>query len=143
MTLGLRLLDRLVMKIEVAGKVIEAMQAAAEDEYPREACGILLGEGGRILVFRKTRNTHPSPETHFEIDPQMLIDAHRDERGGGPKVLGYFHSHPQGAPQPSSTDQEMAAGDESIWAILGEGEIHLFRDKIDGFQTLSYEVIDV
>lgn len=130
------------MRIEVASKVIEALRVAAEQEHPHEACGILLGVGNRVSTFLRTRNVHPQPETHFEIDPIALINAHREARSGGLQILGYFHSHPKGKPCPSETDKEMAAGDGRIWAIFGEGKIAFFQDKTDGFKLLSCTIAD-
>ena len=128
------------MDIEVTREVIGAVQRAALEAHPREACGVLLGEGGRIAACVETRNVHPAPETRFEIDPQALIDAHRAAREGGPQVAGYFHSHPNGNPAPSATDCAMAAGDGAIWAIVAGGEISLWRDEPEGFRALSYTV---
>ena len=130
------------MHIEVTRHAMSAMNAAAQAEYPREACGILLGEGNRIVAFRLARNVHPKPETHFEIDPQALIDAHRDARGDGPQVVGYFHSHPIGTSHPSATDRRMASGDGSIWAIQGEGGMTFSRDGAEDFLPLTCKIID-
>ncbi|MFU7528817.1 M67 family metallopeptidase [Qipengyuania sp. ASV99] len=120
----------------------KAMRAAAVSAFPREACGILLGEGERITQALETRNVHLSPETHFEIDPQALIDAHRAEREGGPKLMGYFHSHPSGEPVPSATDRAMAAGDGKVWAIIAGDNVRLWCDDTKGFRALSYIVVE-
>ena len=103
------------------------MASEASRAHPHECCGILLGEGDRITAIRPARNVHPRPATHFEIDPQALIDAHRAERGGGPKVLGYYHSHPTGLPEPSATDKASASGDGRIWAIISGDAVRLWR----------------
>ncbi|MHA7819285.1 MAG: M67 family metallopeptidase [Erythrobacter sp.] len=130
------------MAIEVTSQVIEALLKAARKSHPREACGILIGEGNRISAFRETANVHLSPQTHFEIDPQALVDAHRVEREGGPQVLGYFHTHPSGDPIPSATDQAMAAHDGKVWAIIAGRNLRLWRDDPQGFAALSYSVTE-
>ena len=114
------------MAIELTSQVLEALQEEAKRAFPQEACGVLLGQGEQITGFCPVANVHEQPETHFEIDPQGLIDAYRREREGGAKVQGYFHSHPRGPASPSKTDQFMAAGDGKIWAIFGEGEIRRY-----------------
>ena len=78
--------------------------AAARARHPQEACGLLLGREQAIASIRECANVHPQPERHFEIDPQALIDAHRAARSGGPEIVGYWHSHPVGPPEPSATD---------------------------------------
>jgi proteasome lid subunit RPN8/RPN11 len=130
------------MQIEVTNDAIEAMRRAGEEEYPQETCGIMLGENNRIIAFQKAPNVHSSPDRHFEIDPQVLIDAHRNARAGGLQVIGYYHSHPDGDPVPSVEDQSCASGDGRIWAIFGKGRISFWKDGRAGFAALSHRVID-
>ena len=128
--------------VTLVAEVFDKMFEATKNAHPHEACGILLGEGARIAAFRQTENVHPDPATHFEIDPQALIDVHRDERAGGPHILGYFHSHPAGQAIPSETDAGMAAHDGKIWAILAGDTVRLWRDDPEGFAELSYDVVE-
>jgi proteasome lid subunit RPN8/RPN11 len=101
-----------------------------------------LPVGLRIEGLIPARNVHPSPRTHFEIDPQALIDAHRTMRRGGPAIVGYYHSHPHGAAEPSATDQAQASGDGRVWAIVAQGDVTFWRDDEDGFARLSYIVAE-
>jgi len=126
----------------VTRDVIANLEAEARAAHPRECCGILLGEDARIDAIKPARNIHASPQTHFEIDPQVLVDAHRAARQGGAQVIGFYHSHPAGDPAPSRTDTQMASGDRRIWAIIAQDRIALWRDRPDGFLTLSYTVTD-
>jgi proteasome lid subunit RPN8/RPN11 len=130
------------MAIALGRHLISDLLREAELTSPAEACGILLGHGGRIEQVVPTGNVHPTPRTHFEIDPQALIDAHRAARQGGPEVLGYYHSHPTGPAEPSATDRAMAAGDGRVWAIVGAGDVTFWRDDRHGFVPLSYAVED-
>lgn len=131
------------MDVEVTSAALAAMRAAAGAAHPREACGILLGEGARIATAREAANVHPAPETHFEIDPQALIDAHRAARAGaGPQVVGYFHSHPVGEPVPSATDRAMAARDGRVWAIIAGDRVAFWQDAGAGFIPLDHVIAD-
>jgi proteasome lid subunit RPN8/RPN11 len=131
------------MELAVTSQALSQMRAAAAAAHPREACGLLLGEGARVTEARETANVHPAPHTHFEIDPQALIDAHRAARSGsGPPVAGYFHSHPVGAAAPSATDRAAASGDGRIWAILAGPDITFWRDGEQGFTALSFTISD-
>lgn len=121
--------------------LVQFLLAEAGAAYPRECCGILLGEGGRISAIVPAANVHPDPERHFEIDPRALIDAHRAMRAGGPEVAGYYHSHPSGRAEPSATDQALAAGDGKIWAIIGAGAVTLWQDCPAGFAPLSSPLV--
>jgi proteasome lid subunit RPN8/RPN11 len=130
------------MELVVTSQALAAMRAAAAAAHPHEACGFLLGQGGQITEARAARNVHPAPATHFEIDPQALIDAHRTARAGGPEVVGYFHSHPSGPPVPSSTDRASASGDGRVWAIVSGEEVRFWQDGKQGFVALSFACRD-
>ena len=113
----------------------------ARKAHPLECCGLLLGQGGVVSKARPAANVHPDPARHFEIDPAALIAAHRAARGGGPEVLGYYHSHPTGRAEPSDTDRAQASGDGRIWAIVAQGRVQLWRDLPEGFEPLPLRVV--
>ena len=132
------------MALVVTRQAIDRIFAAAAAAHPLECCGLLLGEGDHIREARPAANVHPEPARFFEIDPQALIDAHRDARSGasagGPVLVGYYHSHPLGPPEPSATDRAHGTGDGRVWAIVGEGTVAFWRDAKEGFELLSYSV---
>jgi proteasome lid subunit RPN8/RPN11 len=129
------------MTLEVTREAIEAMLQEAALASPEEVCGLLLG-GDRIEQAAAARNVAAEPERRFEIDPQALIDAHRSERGGGPGLRGYYHSHPNGVQEPSATDRDLSNGDGKVWAIVANGMVRFFRDEPDGFAPLSYVLVE-
>ena len=128
--------------MELARTALIAILAHATDAAPDEACGLLLGSGGRILEARPAANVAPDRGRHFEIDPQTLIDAHRAERHGGPQLIGYYHSHPTGLAEPSATDRSKAAHDGRVWAIAADGAVRFWRDGEAGFEELSYTLVE-
>lgn len=115
-----------------------AILAAAAAAAPDEACGLLFGTGHHVRTATRTANVHPEPRHRFEIDPAALIAAHKAARAGGPALLGYWHSHPGGLPEPSATDRAAASGDGRIWAIAAEGGVRLWIDRPEGFEPLPY-----
>lgn len=129
------------MAIVVTSAVLDSLLAAARTAHRYECCGLLFGSAAEITAASPAANVHPTPETHFEIDPQALIDAHRAMREGGPRLLGYYHSHPCGPPKPSATDRALAARDGNIWALVGEGRVELWRAGEDGMEPLPYRVL--
>lgn len=142
------------MTLQVTSELFDTLLAEAAAARPRECCGLLFGEAGerRIDAFTPAENVHPQPETHFEIDPQALIDAHRAMRSGGPQLVGYYHSHPIGQARPSATDTAMAAGDGMIWAIVGARDgcgagggvgdtVTFWRSGNAGFSALPYRLV--
>ena len=125
----------------VSGRIVEDIIAHAAGTHPREACGLLLGTADRIDQATLCTNIHPTPLTHFEIDPAALIAAHKVARAGGPQIVGYWHSHPTGTAAPSVADQTNASGDGRIWAIVGAREVTFWRDAPGGFEPLSTQAV--
>ena len=133
------------MILSISHHCLEAMVACARAAMPHEACGLLLGSGHVIDAAVPAANVATQPSHHFEIDPAALIAAHRTAREGGPQVLGYFHSHPNGLGRPSATDVASAAHDGRVWIILahsgmGQWTTTCWRDGPDGFEALSYRI---
>ena len=126
--------------MKVSRQILNALLVEAADAFPRECCGILMGEGDAIISIHPAKNVHPRPESHFEIDPQALIDAHREARQGGPQVLGYYHSHPNGLARPSATDEAMATGQGLVWAIIAADRVTFWREGDARFAALPYVV---
>jgi proteasome lid subunit RPN8/RPN11 len=129
------------MTIEVTSAVLEGLIAEARAAHPLECCGLLFGSDAAIRSFRSAANVHAAPATRFEIDPQALIDAHRAMRAGGPRLIGYYHSHPIGPAEPSPTDRASAGGDARVWAIVGEGRVTLWRAERGRMEQLPYRVL--
>jgi proteasome lid subunit RPN8/RPN11 len=130
------------MVLEVTSDIIATLVAEAARAAPAECCGLLLGRAGRVEAVQPAANVSPEPSLRFEIDPAALFAAHRAARAGGPELIGYYHSHPNGHPRPSATDCEHASGDERAWAIVAGGKVSFWRDTAQGFEPLSYEVVD-
>ena len=130
------------MTLTVTTGLMHSLIEEAGAAFPCECCGMLVGEDENITACIPARNVHSQSKTHFEIEPQALIDAHRAAREGGAAVVGYYHSHPSGPPEPSATDRASASGDGRVWAIVGEGEVRFWRDTKTGFEPLSYSLAD-
>lgn len=130
------------MDLELTSGALATLLKEATKAHPRECCGLLLGQGARIDRALPAANVHAEPERHFEIDPAALIAAHRAAREGGPQVLGYYHSHPNGRAEPSSEDIAMAERAGRFWAIIADGNVLFWHDGVDGFTALSSRVVD-
>jgi len=106
------------MNVEIASGLVAAMQDHARAEHPREACGLLLGTAGRVGSAVPARNVAERPHRTFEIDPATLLRVHREARGDGEQLLGWYHSHPNGVAHPSPTDAARAVEDGKLWVIV-------------------------
>lgn len=103
--------------VEVVAAVLEAAEAAA----PLEACGLLLGRNnpGGICLRRcvPSPNLAPDPIRRFEVDPAVRLRLQSESREGGDPVLGVYHSHPAGRPEPSETDRRFLLEPGLVWLI--------------------------
>jgi desampylase len=120
------------MDIKIARALHDALLAAAAETPDAEICGLLFGDDDRITSFDILENIANRIETEFEIDPRTLIAAHKAARAGGPRVVGHFHSHPNGACRPSARDATESAGDGALWLIIAGGTIGAWRANAVG-----------
>ena len=134
------------MRVQISRCVAELIQRAAREAAPQEACGLLFGEAGAIFTASIEANVAENANMHFEIDPAGLFAAIRAERAGGPRVAGYWHSHPSGDAQPSVTDAMMAAPDGKLWVIAADRRIAGWRavtagERHDRFDPVELELV--
>ena len=62
--------------IEVPGAVVERLVQEAADAAPREACGLVVGDGRRIVGVVPAANIDPSP-TRYTVAPEDHFAALR------------------------------------------------------------------
>ena len=115
------------MTTRVSRSVLIGIQQISAAAAPREACGLLFGSDAAITGWQVVENVAEEPERRFEIDPAALFAALRAERAGGPRIAGYWHSHPSGDPAPSMTDARMAEPDGRLWLIVAGEAARLWR----------------
>lgn len=120
------------MGITIASAAMDAIRTAAAASPDAEVCGLLFGSGGSIERAEPCTNVAPDRARTFEIDPSALLAAHRRERGGGPRVLGHYHSHPSGIAAPSACDRASAMGDGAVWLIVAGSEVRAWRSDRRG-----------
>jgi len=102
------------MTLSIDKPHFELLKAYAEEAYPNECCGFLLGEaddaGKTVRATMPTRNEREAEAQHhrFLISPEMYLKMQRYARERGLEILGFYHSHPNGVARPSAYDVEHA-----------------------------------
>jgi len=86
-----------------------AMRAHAEQAYPQECCGVLLGlrhDGVNVVVeIRQTENASQHlPNTRYQIAPEDLVAMQKQARDRNLEIIGFYHSHPEHSSRWSETD---------------------------------------
>ncbi|MDQ7010698.1 MAG: M67 family metallopeptidase [Mariprofundaceae bacterium] len=92
---------------------LQRMRQAAEEGYPLEVCGLLIGHitarGWHVNEVRPVRNlNNERAADRFQLDPDAYQIIDRELRGSGREIIGVYHSHPDCPARPSPTDLEHA-----------------------------------
>ncbi len=124
-------------RVELPPALAAAIRSAADAAFPGECCGLLEGtrDGAvfRIAALHPGRNLSDHPD-RFQIDPADHFKAQKAARANGRRIIGCYHSHPQGAAQPSATDLAGAAQNDFLWLIAGGGALNAFVYLDGGFR---------
>jgi proteasome lid subunit RPN8/RPN11 len=76
------------------------LRDAASANYKKEICG-LITERGKIWPIA---NVHESPRANFFFDKDNFIEAVDGIAFQKDKIIGIWHTHPNGQPWPSPRD---------------------------------------
>ncbi len=75
----------------------------------REVCGLLGGRGQRAWTLYRVSNGAQNPRVEFAMPAGEQIAVFQAMRRRGERLVGIYHSHPNGPPRPSARDLEEAA----------------------------------
>jgi len=123
------------------------MLLAAARAYPNEACGLIegrdIGEGFIATAVHEAANIADDPSCRFLIDPQLQFDLMRAVRTRDTRIIGCFHSHPNGVAEPSATDRAEAYESDFLYLIAGGApdagftlRAYVFND-VNGFSAID------
>jgi len=117
-----------IRKIILNNEHIEMMLEETRKNYPKEACGVILGlfegETAKALDVVFTKNVAES-SVSFVIDVEELYRILVQAESEGKEMIGIFHSHPTIA-KPSSADKPFMEINPVVWVIFGT-----LSDRID------------
>lgn len=119
------------MDLTISRPLLDEMIGRANACPDVEICGLLLGCGTLVEALLPAPNVAPDPRDSFELDPGVLIAAHRAARGGAAKPIGHYHSHPIGAAIPSARDIA-AASPGDFWIIIAGGDARCWYARAGG-----------
>lgn len=121
------------MKLALPRRFRVQIESEARTAYPGECCGLIGGsynkDTAHALTLYPARNV-AGRRDRFEIHPEDHFAALKRARAGGQAIIGCYHSHPNGAAQPSETDLAGGGEENSLWLIAA-------LDRADGPVTLA------
>ena len=99
------------------------MIAHAREDYPDEACGVVVGPEGSDRPTRLVRmiNADRSP-TFFRFDPQEQFALHKEMMGRDEEIIVVYHSHTATEAYPSRTDVSLAAEPQAHYLLVSVAE---------------------
>jgi proteasome lid subunit RPN8/RPN11 len=104
---------------------IALQEQIARDAFaalPNECCGLIEGarDGDTFKATALYLTLNLATESdRFEIDPAEQFNLMRTLRGTGRKIIGCYHSHPNGKAEPSARDAESAFDEHFVWLVAG------------------------
>jgi len=91
----------------------QRLRAWAQEAYPYERCGLLIGHAEHDVVHvdeviaARNLNTLRAHD-RYELDPEDLLRADVQAHERHLDVVGVWHTHPDHPARPSATDREQA-----------------------------------
>jgi proteasome lid subunit RPN8/RPN11 len=133
--------DTLAAVLELSRKAYAEIVGLALDEYPLEACGLIVGPpapqggpGDRARHFHPCANIAESARV-YTVDPHDHLRAETDADERGWEINGVVHSHTHSEPYPSPTDVDAAPDPTWHYVIVslkrGAPELRSYR-IVDG-----------
>lgn len=93
----------------ITQQALKAIHVHAEEGYPHEICGMLVGAAGSDLIAEVVRARNLITERardRYEIDPIDQIRLQKECDATGKEILGFYHSHPDHPAKASVFDAE-------------------------------------
>ncbi len=118
--------------LHLSDELAAAVLQAAARAYPNEACGLIEGidtaDGWRALAIHEAANVADVPARRFLVDPEVQFALLRKLRGTERRIIGCFHSHPNGRAEPSATDRANAYESDFLY-LIAAGTTDVFTLK--------------
>src|SRR5690242_13999385 len=93
--------------LKISRASYERILRHAEETYPHECCGVLLGmiddEARTVTASVACENTQAASDW-FNIDPRQIVRIQREASEAGQDIVGFYHSHPDDAARWSASD---------------------------------------
>lgn len=129
-------------ELHVTASALARLREHARSAYPAECCGALLGRSrgaeGPAAVVRAVALRNESTgrrDSRYLIGGATVLEIERDAGREGLALVGFYHSHPDHAPEPSALDRALAwptcaylivgvsegeAGPVRAWSLRGD-----------------------
>jgi proteasome lid subunit RPN8/RPN11 len=122
--------------LRIPKSMVDAILAQSRVEYPNEACGVILGQGGIATRLKPMFNSAASP-TFYEFDPKDLLALYREIDDNDEEIIVIYHSHTETEAYPSRTDISYAGEPGAHYVLVSTRE-----EIAPATEFRSYRIID-
>jgi len=122
--------------LRIPKSMVDAILAQSRVEYPNEACGVILGQGGVATRLKPMFNSAASP-TFYEFDPKDLLALYREIDDNDEEIIVIYHSHTETEAYPSRTDISYAGEPGAHYVLVSTRE-----EIAPATEFRSYRIID-
>lgn len=140
------------LALKIPPKLVENIEAHARREYPKEACGFLVGgwSGGTAEVSRALAvpNSHFSnPHERYAVTHDVYHEAEQIAARHNMVIVGVYHTHPNHPAVPSRSDLLFAFPDWIYWISpvfkdrVEPARAFLRRLDVDKFEEVRVEIV--
>lgn len=105
-------------EMRIPEDLAQAMIAHAQQEYPRECCGVLAGPDGQARKLYRLTNVDPDPVMRYAADPKELKRVSDELFDLDWDISVIYHSHTHTPAFPSSTDVDRATYPDAVYALV-------------------------
>ncbi len=139
-------------KISISKEHVNEIVRHSLEVFPREACGLLAGDGDAVRKVYCMRNAENS-EVTYALDPGEQFSIMKQIEDKGLKLIAIYHSHTGSPAFPSATDVARAffpgTKDENFPGVAyviasvsenGLRELHAFLIKGEGIEEIEVKL---
>jgi proteasome lid subunit RPN8/RPN11 len=138
--------------MKITDAQLKRIYAHAQETYPYECCGFLLGDyeaGGLVRQVRRATNQNQERTDRFIISGEEFAETQFAADDAGLEIIGIYHSHPDWPAIPSQTDMDNA-WEEVHYLITSVHEgrpfnTNVWRLAVEGLRRFvpeSLEIVD-
>jgi proteasome lid subunit RPN8/RPN11 len=133
------------MAIVISSEQLQIIYTHAENAYPEECCGILLGKIHRLArtvveviptinAWDKTelvvdREIVKTKNSRYTIASQDILQSQKRAREIHLDIIGFFHSHPDYPAIPSTCDRDRA------WEVYAYPIVSVINGKVSDLKS--------
>ena len=90
----------------------------AQQEYPKECCGVLAGPQGEPRELFRLTNVDPDPVMRYNADPKELKAIYDQIYDRDWEIVSIYHSHTHTPAYPSQTDVARAFHPDAVYVLV-------------------------